>query len=80
MNASRQVIVCAVWIALYGSWAIAAEGSDAVELARVDSEHSQVRLEAARIEDQPALAVVFTGTDDCTTTRDPKPPRPRNST
>lgn len=64
MNASRQVIVCAVWIALCGSWASGAEGDEAVELARVDDEYSQVRLEAIRTDDRPALAVVFTGTDD----------------
>ncbi len=64
MNASRQVLVCAVWIALWGSWTFGAGSDNAVELARVENERSEVRLEAARLEDRPALAVVFTGTDD----------------
>ncbi|HPC93662.1 MAG TPA: cytochrome c biogenesis protein CcdA [Sedimentisphaerales bacterium] len=64
MDGNRQVLSCAVWIALSSSWAIGATGNGAVELARVENEYSHVRLEAARVEDRPALAVVFTGTND----------------
>lgn len=64
MNANRQILACAIWVALFGSFALGAEDNSAVEMARVGDQHSQVHLEAARVEGQPALAVVFTGTHD----------------
>lgn len=64
MNANRQILVCALCVALLGTLAFGAGGNGAIEMARVDDQHSEVHLEAARIDGQPALAVVFTGTHD----------------
>ncbi len=64
MNTTRLIFACAVGIASWGSVVLGVEGGDALELARVDDESSRVHLEVARTDDQPALAVVFRGTDD----------------
>jgi len=64
MNATKQILVCAVFIACFGVSALGATGAEALEMARVESEYSNVHLEVARVDDQPRLAVVFTGTDD----------------
>ncbi len=64
MNATKHVLVCAVSIAWLGACLQGAEIGEAVEVARYEDESSRAHLEPARRNDQPGLAVVFTGTDD----------------
>ena len=64
MNAPRHILACAVFVAWLGVSVLAASGSDGIEMARVESESSQVHLEVSRTTDLPALAVVFAGTGD----------------
>jgi len=61
MNANRHILACAVIVACLGLTAFGAEG---VELAQVDDEQSRVHLDVSEVDGQPALAVVFEGTDD----------------
>jgi thiol:disulfide interchange protein len=44
--------------------ALGVEAGKGLELAHVDNEYSQVHLEVTQVDDRPALAVVFAGTDD----------------
>lgn len=64
MNAKKQLLACAIFVACFGVPALAATGVEAIEMAQVESESSYVNLEVAHANDQPQLAVVFTGTDD----------------
>ncbi len=64
MKASRLILACAAAIALFGSLAFGTNGAEGIELARVDDEHSRVRLDVVRIDGRPHLAMVFSGTDD----------------
>ncbi|MDI6450839.1 protein-disulfide reductase DsbD family protein [Anaerobaca lacustris] len=64
MNANRQILTGAIWIALFGAAVFGAEGQTAIELARVDDEHSRVVLQVDPVDGRPHLAVAFAGTDD----------------
>jgi len=64
MNAKKQLLACAVFVACFGVPGFAATGAEAIEMAQVDSESSSVHLEVTQADGQPQLAIVFTGTDD----------------
>ncbi len=64
MNAKKHILACAVFVTCLGGAALGATGVETIEMARVESEYSYVQLRVARVDDQPTLAVVFTGTDD----------------
>jgi len=64
MNATKHILVCAVFITCLGPCLYGVDATDAVEVARYEDEYSRAHLEPARRNDQPGLAVVFTGTDD----------------
>lgn len=64
MNAKRRILACAAFVAWFTSLTLAATDANGLELARVDDERSRVHLEVSQIDGQPALAVVFEGTDD----------------
>lgn len=59
-----QILTCVIWLALSGAAVFGAEGQTAIELARVDDEHSRVFLQLVTVDGQAHLAVAFTGTDD----------------
>lgn len=64
MKAMRLILAYVAGLVLLGSLAHGKDGTEGIELARVDDEHSGVRLDVAQIDGQPHLAVVFAGTDD----------------
>jgi len=62
MNGARGVLIYALCAALGGSLAFAQSGG--TELVRFEQERSSARLETARWEGRPGIAVVFEGTKD----------------
>lgn len=58
-------LVCAIFIVILPNLTFAQNSNDAnIELARSEDEYSSVRFEPARIDQQPGVAAIFTGTDD----------------
>jgi len=62
--ANRPFLTCLASVALFGAWVAGAESHQALEVARVDSEHSSAFLQVVAVDGRPQLAVVFEGTDD----------------
>ena len=64
MNAKKHILVCAVFAALLSPTVLGTGMARTIEMARVDSEYSQLQLQVRQVDVQTGLAVVFTGTDD----------------
>ena len=72
MSGTKPILACALSLALYLvpglAWgvqgALPADKADAGRIVRYENEHSDARVEPVRMDGQPGLAVVFTGTKD----------------
>ena len=60
----KHMLLCAALVISFGASSVGAAGAEAFTLAEVDSQSSRVHLEVSQVDNQPALAVVFVGTDD----------------
>lgn len=64
MNASKHVLVCAVVVASLSPVVLGATATDPVEIVHYEAQRSAARVEPARLDSRPGLAILFTGTDD----------------
>ncbi len=68
MRIGTALVICAIGAALLGepgsSVAEATRGAGAVEIVRYEDQHSLARVEPARLDARPGLAVIFEGTKD----------------
>ncbi len=64
MGGKKHILGCALFAASLVALSFGANPTDTVEITRSENEYSRARVEAARVADQPGLAVVFQGTDD----------------